>query len=200
MVSTVSVGKQTIRAQTLQHISALSKTYRHQADIRIQKTILSLPQYIQSKVICYYVSTKNEVDTIQLIKKELASQQKRVIVPKIDAHNLDLYEITSWNDLHTGTYGIKEPHNLFKRIGPKDVNLFIVPGIVFGQDGSRIGHGKGYYDRLLQNVNVPIIGLAYDIQMYPTVPHGARDAKLDIIITETHTYDFNVTPFRSKNI
>lgn len=200
MMSTILIQKQPIRTKTLREISKLSKSYRHQADICIQNTILSMPQYLKSNVICYYVSTQYEVDTIQLIKKELDSKNKLVIVPKIYSHDLRLYEITSWRDIHIGTYGIQEPNDTCKHVAPPKIDLFLIPGIAFGQNGSRIGHGKGYYDRLLQKVKVPIIGLAYDIQMYSTVAHGVKDKKVDIIITETHIYDFSITPFRRQNL
>jgi len=188
MVSTVSIQKQRIRTQTLQQIYALSKTYRRQADTGIQNTILSMPQYLHSCVICYYVSTQYEVNTIQLIKKQLALKNKRIIVPKIDSNNLTLHEITSWKDLHIGTYCIQEPNNTCKRIAPQIVDLFFVPGIAFGNNKTRIGRGVGYYDRLLKKTGGITIGLAYDVQLYATVPHSTRDVQLDIIVTETSTY------------
>ncbi len=189
MVSTVSIQKQRIRTQALQQISALSKTYRLQADTHIQKALITLPQYVRSKVICYYVSTKNEVDTIQLIKKELSLKRKHIIVPKIFLHQLFLYEISSFKDLRIGSYGIYEPNETCIKIDPSEIDAFIIPGIAFGKDGSRIGRGKGYYDRLLNKITVPVIGLAYNAQMYPSVPYSAKDRKVDIIITENHIYD-----------
>jgi 5-formyltetrahydrofolate cyclo-ligase len=57
---------------------------------------------------------------------------------------------------------------------------FLVPGLVFGKDGSRIGHGTGYYDRHLASFKgVHRIGLAYSAQMRNALPQNAMDMRMD---------------------
>jgi 5-formyltetrahydrofolate cyclo-ligase len=180
--------KHRVRTQTLRKVSRLSKSYRQHADTCIHNTLTSLQQYTQSHSICFYVSTKQEVDTIRLIKEELALKKKRIIVPKIEGNTLKLYKITSWKDLHTGAYSLLEPKTECKHVDPKEIDIFIVPGIAFGKDKTRIGRGEGYYDRLLHDAHGTKISLAYDEQISLTVPHGAKDVQLDIIVTETALY------------
>ena len=167
--------KQIIRKRVDTGLPAAGKRF---ADIQITKSLMSLKIYRNAKSICSYVSTSNEVDTHQIIRETLLAKGS-IIVPKIQGMNLELY----------GTYGILEPHIRRAHVPIQSIDLFIVPGIAFGKNGSRIGHGKGYYDRLLQSISVPIIALAYNQQVFDTIPHGAKDKKVDIIITESHIYD-----------
>jgi len=63
-------------------------------------------------------------------------------------------------------------------------DLFIVPGLGFDRELHRLGRGGGYYDKLLADVTVPKIGLAYEIQMVAKVPHTAYDVPMDTVVTE----------------
>ena len=56
-------------------------------------------------------------------------------------------------------------------------------------DGSRIGYGRGYYDRFLSaNPDIYKIGVCFEIQFSDTVPHGEEDLPMDEVITEKHSY------------
>lgn len=67
---------------------------------------------------------------------------------------------------------------------PGDVDLFIVPGVAFDRQGNRLGRGGGYYDRLLANVSVPIIGLAYKCQIVSRLPRQLYDIPVSTVIHE----------------
>jgi 5-formyltetrahydrofolate cyclo-ligase len=47
-----------------------------------------------------------------------------------------------------------------------------------------LGHGKGYYDRLLSGIDAPKIGLAYTMQMVAEVPHTSYDVPMTMVVTE----------------
>jgi len=177
--------KQIIREHMHTRLSATEKRF---AGIQITQSLLSLRVYKNARSICSYVSTNSEVDTHQIIREALLAKGS-IIVPKIQGMNLELYSIRAFEELIIGAYGILEPHVRRAHVPIQSIDLFIIPGIAFGKDGTRLGHGKGYYDRLLQSTHVPTIALAYDHQIFDTIPHGAKDKKVDIIITETHIYD-----------
>jgi 5-formyltetrahydrofolate cyclo-ligase len=182
--------KQQVRNKFIEELHTISPMEKVSADFRIAQSLTSLRVYKNAKSICTYVSTPAEVNTHQIIREALLAKGS-IIVPKIEGSELLLYSIRSFEEIKIGSYGILEPQTRRAHVPIQSVDLFIVPAIAFGMDGSRLGRGKGYYDRLLTNIHVPIIGLSYDRQICETVPHGAKDKKIDIIITETHIYDLN---------
>ena len=100
-------------------------------------------------------------------------------------YSLILSKLNSFEDLVEGPYGILEPKKeKIKEISFDEIDLIIIPGIVFDLKGNRIGHGKGFYDRLLKNTKVSIIALAFEFQIIGKIPVDKNDKPVDIIITE----------------
>ncbi|MFT5873609.1 MAG: 5-formyltetrahydrofolate cyclo-ligase [Clostridium sp.] len=165
----------------LENVSAFSN--------KILETIMELPQFINCKNIMLYLSFNNEVDTYPLVTWCL-DNDKTVIAPYCIQSNREIipYKINNLtNDLTKSTFGVMEPrHDLLKRANIEDIDLIIVPGVVFDLHCNRIGFGAGYYDRFLPKKlkNTPTIGIAYDYQIIDSVPTGVYDVPLDFIITE----------------
>jgi 5-formyltetrahydrofolate cyclo-ligase len=59
-----------------------------------------------------------------------------------------------------------------------------VPGLAFSLDGKRLGRGKGYYDRFLNENNVKAIALCYNEQIKDTIPTEEYDARVSLVITD----------------
>ena len=89
--------------------------------------------------------------------------------------------------------GILEPLREKKTVNTDEIDLVIVPGLAFDKSGNRLGHGKGYYDRYLERCgeNVFFIGIAYDFQVLDTIPADAHDIKMNMIVTESRTYNIS---------
>jgi 5-formyltetrahydrofolate cyclo-ligase len=53
-----------------------------------------------------------------------------------------------------------------------------------------MGHGFGYYDRLLQHArtDAPLVALAFECQLFPEIPTAPHDIFMDQIITERAVY------------
>jgi 5-formyltetrahydrofolate cyclo-ligase len=66
----------------------------------------------------------------------------------------------------------------------------MVPGVAFDRMGARMGHGFGYYDRLLEHArpDTPLVALAFECQLFPSIPTQAHDIFMDQVITETTIY------------
>ena len=77
-----------------------------------------------------------------------------------------------------------------KRVAVEDLELVMVPGVAFDRRGGRMGHGKGYYDKLLEHArpDTPLVALAFECQLFPEVPMQAHDVFMDKIITELAVY------------
>lgn len=89
-------------------------------------------------------------------------------------------------------YGIPEPIT-GTLIAPEKLNLLLIPLVAFDTEKYRLGMGKGYYDRYLQQTpnTVYRLGLAYDFQQIDALPHPAWEQPLDdILIFQTYPEDF----------
>jgi 5,10-methenyltetrahydrofolate synthetase len=73
----------------------------------------------------------------------------------------------------------------------RDVDVFLVPGIVWDERGYRIGFGGGYFDKLLvqRRPDSVAIGLAYEFQVLPSLHPDPWDQPVDYLITEKREWD-----------
>lgn len=151
----------------------------------IKNRLFQINEFKKTKNILFYVSYDGEVFTHNAIKEALIDKKVVVPISKKADYSLILSKLNSFKDLQDGQYGILEPKKeKIKEISIDKIDLAIVPGIAFDLNGNRIGHGKGYYDRLLKNIKAPIIGLAYEFQIIQKIPIDDYDKQVDIIITE----------------
>ena len=79
---------------------------------------------------------------------------------------------------------------LFKHNSKEDT-LIIVPGVAFDMKGYRVGYGKGFYDRFMQDKRqMTAFGLCFSNQLVDEIPHAMHDIKMDKIVTEEIVYSF----------
>lgn len=136
----------------------------------------------ESKVVMLYCALPDEVPT-QGVMDELVAQGKTVLLPRVvNDTEMELRRYTGNKDLCKGAYGILEPTGeVFTDYDAIDVA--IIPGVAFDEDGHRLGRGKGYYDRFLARVpNLYKIGLCFSWQMVAHIPCDEHDIRMDRII------------------
>lgn len=153
---------------------------KEKLDNIIFNKIINLKEYKDSKVILTYVSLKEEVDTIELIKHSL-NIGKQVAVPKCEGNDIVFYYINNLEDLEEISYGILEPKTN-KLVNNFNNSICIVPGIAFDKENNRIGYGKGFYDRFLENYNGIKIGLTYKACICDKIDTDENDVKMDKVV------------------
>ncbi|MDI6704347.1 MAG: 5-formyltetrahydrofolate cyclo-ligase [bacterium] len=152
----------------------------------IKERLFALKEFKDAHIILFYVSTRSEVKTDEMIRQSL-SLKKRVILPKVRGGDLLLSELKDFpKELEKGAYGIYEPKSGYIReINHNEIDLVIVPGIAFDRFGFRLGYGGGFYDKLLSMMkNQSFIGLAYEMQIIDKIPVREYDIAVHKIITE----------------
>lgn len=100
---------------------------------------------------------------------------------------LSFHHVSDPAELIPGTLGILEPQpEIHREVAVPDIEVFICPGLMFGCDHSRLGHGGGFYDRALhkKSQKAITIGVAMQIQIVKSVPHDSHDIHLDYVLTE----------------
>jgi 5-formyltetrahydrofolate cyclo-ligase len=184
--------KKKLREQIHNQRKALTHSEVLEKSIQIKQRLFSTSWYHDAHTILFYVSFNNEVCTHDMIHESLKNE-KNVFVPKTDTQKktLLLSRLLKWDDLCQGNYSILEPKDDCTRVEPvSSIDLFIIPGVVFDCNGNRIGHGGGYYDRLLQTSSrAHLIGLAFELQIVESIPSEMHDIKVEKIITEKRIID-----------
>ncbi|MFH1715093.1 MAG: 5-formyltetrahydrofolate cyclo-ligase [Elusimicrobiota bacterium] len=154
---------------------------------RANEALSSLDLLHDARSVMVYSSFENEVDTWSFIEQTISSKGY-VVLPKIKGcAGLAAYKITDISHLVMSGLGIKEPdESVCETVEISDLDLIIVPGVVFGRCGGRIGRGKGYYDNFLKEADgvISIVGLAFDFQVFDKVPQHENDVRMDRIVTE----------------
>lgn len=167
-------------------LSSLSKQEYEQYSYRISKSLFSTKEWQEAAVVGVTVSIAPEVDTWQVIR-EAWNQKKTVAVPKClpDEKRLQFYTLTSFLELETVYYGLFEPiPERTEKMDPADIDLLLVPGLAFMNNGYRLGFGGGYYDRFLKLYKKQTASLAFSSQIVSQLPVESHDIPVQKIITE----------------
>ncbi len=161
---------------------------------RIIERLVSLPAFQAANVVLFYVDVRSEVRTRWFFPEVLAAG-KSLIVPYCVGTELELFRLCDPAELVPGRFGILEPDPKLRtlpdrRVLPEDLDLLIVPGVAFDPNGGRMGHGFGFYDRLLGSIRSEVlkVGLAFECQIVSAVPMEPHDVWLDSIVTEKAVY------------
>jgi len=148
----------------------------------IFKKIEALHQFKEANVILAYWSLPDEVGTHDFVIKW--SQQKKIALPIIVGDNLELRLFSNIGELEkSSSLGILEPQT-GALVEPSDIDFAIIPGVAFDKKGNRLGRGKGYYDRILNQLNGTKVGVVFDFQVLEEVPFTSYDLPVDIVVTE----------------
>lgn len=140
-----------------------------------------------------YMPFRSELD-IAPVMEWCWKQGIRVIIPRSihETKQMTLHEITGYDDVTTGTWGIREPLAGLSEVTDLSViRMMLIPGLAFDMQFHRLGYGGGFYDRFLNKflddgMKTPLlIAPAFDLQMVQRVPVSWNDVSMDMIVTET---------------
>lgn len=158
----------------------------------ICQNIINSEFYQKAQIVYAYMALPDEVDLSVLIDDALC-KNKTVFVPKVVPNsNKMIFFDYSKCQFENGSFGILEPKTediKEEKIAGDHTAIFLVPGRVFGEDGERIGRGKGFYDIYLSNFlktqkkSVLVAGVCFPIQIGKQVPTTEHDIKMDQIFT-----------------
>ncbi|MEE2937281.1 MAG: 5-formyltetrahydrofolate cyclo-ligase [Planctomycetota bacterium] len=179
----------------LAHAARKDQTNKDEVSQQITARVIALPEYQAANCVMWYVDVRAEARTRHALPQALESG-KNVVIPYCVDGELELFHLQSMDELETGMYKILEPREELrsvdaKRIDVSELDLILVPGVAFDARGGRTGHGKGYYDKLLENAKVetPLIALAFECQMFDEIPMQDHDIFMDKVVTEANVYE-----------
>jgi 5-formyltetrahydrofolate cyclo-ligase len=91
--------------------------------------------------------------------------------------------------LSAGSLGIFEPSGASVDLSVAE--LVFLPAVAVGRDGTRLGRGRGFYDRALASVAAPMVALVHNDEVFDTVPHEPHDVRVTAAITCSQRLELN---------
>jgi len=154
-------------------------------DSIILERIKKNPSFKKASTVLLFYPFKEEVNILPLFDYCL-EQNKKVALPKTYKEYIEFYLIDeNWrNNLKKGIFNTIEPID-----GPvinsfEPLTLAIIPSMALSKDKSRLGHGKGYYDKFLsKHKNLIKIGVCRNYLLFNSLPTDSFDIKVDEIIS-----------------
>ncbi|KAG1823373.1 uncharacterized protein BJ212DRAFT_675465 [Suillus subaureus] len=197
-----STNKRALRKAIATTLRELSQSDIQSQSQAITEKVLSLPAFQQCKTVsCYLSMPAAEVQTTSLILNILGDLGKSLFVPSIVSNNgymdfVRVYTEEDYRSFPSGLWGIPEPTPEWssekRQSNCSNLDLILVPGVAFDRSLSRLGHGKGYYDRFITSYSSStgrskplLVALALEQQLleHGQVPMFDHDWKMDMIIT-----------------
>jgi 5-formyltetrahydrofolate cyclo-ligase len=165
---------------------------KNQSLANCRKLISILDAFTESLRVAIYRPMPGELNPLSL-ETWLYAKKHVVLFPRVAVQKelelVPVSHILSLDAWEKGPYGILEPHSDLPGAAPEELDLIIVPGVAFGQQGERIGMGAGYYDRYLKRAPQAIrVALAFEAQLRQTIPQEPWDELMDAVFTPSFEY------------
>jgi prolyl-tRNA editing enzyme YbaK/EbsC (Cys-tRNA(Pro) deacylase) len=109
------------------------------------------------------------------------------VVPRIEPSGHMAMRSYRADRLERHRFGFYEPDETMPIVSPEEIDVVLVPGLVFGRDGGRLGRGKGYYDRFLGSLpqSTVLIGVTTEDSVVDAVPTDEHDQRVGWLATES---------------
>ena len=151
-----------------------------------------LQQHTQTQVqplnnIFLYHAFQNEVDIASPLWRDYQGRFNFYLPRcKMQSLELEFYSWTAQTEFSENSYGILEPNPLTSTLKTADSNtLILLPCLSVDQYGTRLGYGKGYYDRYCKQYPQALkMAVAYNLATQ-TIPKEAWDCRVDWVLTPT---------------
>ncbi len=185
--------KKEARSFLSKKIACMLPGEKREESLRISELLFAQPEWKKAVTVLAFFSMEQEVQTYFILNRALA-EGKTLALPRMYGSTIVFHEVPSVDaaffDMHP--YGIKEPKSSLPVVVPSAERpaLIVTPGLGFTPGGSRIGHGKGFYDRYfaLYGKYLSIAAVAFDCQIVETLPVEPFDQQIPVIITPSRVY------------
>jgi 5-formyltetrahydrofolate cyclo-ligase len=196
MAHSISIedAKATLRREALARREALPGEMRAAAAqvIAMRPFPMAVPP---GAIVSGFMPLKTEINPIPLLRK-LADAGAKLALPVVAGKGkpLIMRAFAFGETLASGVWGIREPKADAPEVYP---DILLVPLLAFDRRGHRIGYGAGYYDMTIMALraqkSVVAVGIGFAAQEIAEVPNTPRDARLDLVLTESEVIDCRAT-------
>lgn len=185
--SVKTLNKKELRAQGIQNLKKLANQSKLKA--KKEQQILALffasQQWKNAKTVAVIKAVDFEFDMDKVMHKAFATGKKVVVPKSLPERKLAFYEVDEQTRYYVTNFGVEEPvSNLF--VTKEEIDLVIVPGLIFSTKGYRIGFGGGFYDRYLATYQGETCSLVFSEQLNDRWTADAFDMPVHRIYTDTY--------------
>lgn len=138
-----------IRQAVLMRMAAISEDDRANYEKAVHNQVLDFIEDNDIQTIAMYFSFEPEVDTHRLIEALLHSG-RTVLLPRLyPKRQMKFHKYQLEDELETVYRSVVQPLESAPIVEKNQIDMVLVPGVVFSEAGDRVGFGGGYYDRFL---------------------------------------------------
>lgn len=157
-------------------LESLNSEQRQSASEAITRHLVSFLRTRSLQRIFMFAGKKSEPQLLSLFD---SLHDLEFGLPRVrDTESMEFRLITTLDSLRPGHWGILEPAETGTPVVPTARDAVLLPAVALSRDGSRLGHGAGYYDRYLGLLNAKplLIGVCFeellcDAQSWPVEVH-----------------------------
>lgn len=182
------MDKKELRKSLMGKRSEYPKELREKMDKKAFENLIKTEEYKNSENIFVFISFRDEIDTHEAVRYFI-KDNKNVFIPYTEEgkEKMRLTRLKDMEDLVPGHFGILSPKKEdLDFIDHNIIDLVLVPGLAFDDEGYRIGYGGGFYDKFFADlISKPKkIGYCYSFQLIDKIPHDDYDIPVDMVITD----------------
>ena len=172
---------------------SLTETQIDDYSLAIANQLLSLDIWDKSFYhIFLTIEEQKEVNT-DYILNILAGKDKHIVISKsnFEDYSMSHFLLTDSTTIKKNNYNIPEPIDGIE-IQSSQLEVVFIPLLVFDKTGNRIGYGKGFYDRFLEQCKPETIkiGLSFFEPEEEISDFSKNDVKLNYCVTPHKSYRF----------
>lgn len=158
------------------------------AELERKLAEIVLPRLLTARIVAAYHPLKAEISPYAILDR-LGAGQRAVLPWFLDRDSRMLFREAP--AVEPSPWGVLQPSAEAEALAPE---IVLVPLVAADRQGSRIGHGKGHYDRALAHLREGgrtfTIGLAWEEQILAEpIPADPWDVPLDALATPREWID-----------
>lgn len=173
----------------------LSKDKIEDHSIAIANQLLQLTEDEFWKKNLYFhiflsIEEQKEVNTEHILNI-LFAKDKEIVISKSDFNTSEMinYLLTENTRIKKNKYNIPEPLDGIE-VPNNKIDVVFIPLLAYDKKGNRVGYGKGFYDRFLENTNCIKIGLSFFEPLDKLIDILPTDIALNYCVTPNKIHSF----------
>lgn len=192
MVDTlIEDAKSKLREEAHAQRATLGASEMAEAAVAAAAHFLADIKFGADKIVAAYWPIRDEIDCKPVLTQLMDSFQP-VCLPVVVGDEVPL-QFRRWElgvALYEAGFGTLAPPDGAAVVEP---DVLIIPLLGFDKQGTRLGYGKGHYDRSIAAMSKKpeLIGYAFSVQELDNIPAGPHDVPLNYLVTETGVRRFS---------